>query len=162
MKIAGKEDPVLTAKVTGLIGEDTLEYSLKREAGEEEGWYAITVTAEPDRNPNYEVTANAGIFTIVAPFSGNFILPAETKTIGKSAFEGLPEITGVDARHCVSIGENAFRGCRGLLRIRVSKDCDIDDLAFEGCDALIAIYGPGGGRAETKADELHILFAPEE
>ena len=162
VKIAGREDPALTAKVEGLIDGDKLEYTLMREAGEEERQYAITVTADPDRNPNYEVTAKAGTLTIVAPFSGNFILPAETKTIGKSAFEGLPEITGVDAGRCTSIGEYAFRDCRGLLRIRVSKDCDIDDTAFEGCKALIAIYGPGGGLSEKKADELHILFAPVE
>ena len=48
------EDPELTATVEGVVGEETLNYTLTRAEGENAGTYAITVT--PGSNPNYAVT----------------------------------------------------------------------------------------------------------
>ena len=157
-KIVDKKDPILTATVTGTIGEETLRYTLTRDEGENEGEYAIRVVL--DENPNYAVTVNPGTFTIVPPFSGDFVLPKETKTIGASAFAGLKVVTGVDAGSCAYIGKDAFKGCTSLKQIRVSKICAIEDSAFDDCP-LIAIYGPGGGDAEQRAKELGIPFADE-
>ena len=61
-KVAGNADPALTATVTGLVGSDTLNYTLARAAGETAGEYTITVTLS--ENPNYDVTATNGTFTI--------------------------------------------------------------------------------------------------
>ena len=51
-----------TAVATGLVGNDTLIYSLSREAGENAGDYIISVTL--GENANYSVTVENGIYTI--------------------------------------------------------------------------------------------------
>ena len=61
-KTYGESDPELTAAVEGMVGEDVLAYSLSREDGDTVGTYAITVTL--GENPNYEVSATNGVFTI--------------------------------------------------------------------------------------------------
>ena len=61
-KVYGETDPELTVTVTGLIGEDKLNYTLSRVQGENAGEYIITVTL--GENPNYDVVALNGIFTI--------------------------------------------------------------------------------------------------
>ncbi len=55
-------DPELTATVEGVVKGDTLDYTLSRAEGEDVGTYAITVTL--GENPNYDVTATNGNFTI--------------------------------------------------------------------------------------------------
>ncbi len=55
-------DPTLTATVTGTVGTETLNYTLFRDAGNTVGTYPITVTL--GENPNYQVTATNGTFTI--------------------------------------------------------------------------------------------------
>ena len=64
-KVVGENDPTLTATVNGAVGNDVLSYNLDREAGESVGTYAITVTL--GENPNYNVTAYDGTFTITLP-----------------------------------------------------------------------------------------------
>ena len=61
-KTYGEADPELTATVEGTVGEDVLAYTLSREEGDAVGEYAITVTL--GENPNYEVSATNGVFTI--------------------------------------------------------------------------------------------------
>ncbi len=62
-KVYGTADPALTATVSGMAGSDVLNYTLSRAAGEAAGSYAVTVTL--GSNPNYEVSATGGTFTIV-------------------------------------------------------------------------------------------------
>ena len=62
-KTYGDGDPGLTATVEGLVGEDTIQYTLAREQGEGVGNYAITVDAEAEQG-NYTVTYVNGVFTI--------------------------------------------------------------------------------------------------
>ena len=57
------EDPELTATVTGLVGSDTISYTLSREAGEDVGTYTITPSGDAEQG-NYTVTYQTGIFTI--------------------------------------------------------------------------------------------------
>ena len=61
-KVYGEEDPILSATVEGLIGNDVLDYTLHREPGDTVGEYAITVTLGD--NPNYNVVVTNGTFTI--------------------------------------------------------------------------------------------------
>ena len=61
-KVYGEADPGLSATVTGLVGDDTLRYTLSRDGGEDAGEYSITVHL--GENPNYEVATLRGIFTI--------------------------------------------------------------------------------------------------
>ena len=62
-KVYGEADPKLTAVVEGAIGSDVVYYSLSRAKGENVGEYEITVT--PGNNPNYSVSVNGAVFTIV-------------------------------------------------------------------------------------------------
>ena len=57
-------NPDLTATVTGAVKGETLDYTLAREAGQDVGDYAITVTA--GTNPNYTVSVEEGTFSITA------------------------------------------------------------------------------------------------
>ncbi len=62
-KRQGQSDPTLTAKVTGLIGTDTIVYTVTREAGESVGTYVITPSGKEIQG-NYKVTYETGVFTI--------------------------------------------------------------------------------------------------
>ena len=64
-KSTGSGDPALTATVTGLVGTDTIVYSLSRNAGEAEGSYTITPSGNAVQG-NYTVTYETGVFTIVS------------------------------------------------------------------------------------------------
>ena len=59
------EDPELSASVTGLFGEDQIEYSLTRESGETLGEYVIEVTGE-ELQGNYRVEYVSGKFEITS------------------------------------------------------------------------------------------------
>ncbi|APW65133.1 hypothetical protein LPB137_04400 [Poseidonibacter parvus] len=61
-KVYGQEDATLTYKATGLLGEDTLAGSLKREVGEDVADYAISQGTLA--NSNYTVTFTNGKYTI--------------------------------------------------------------------------------------------------
>lgn len=62
-KTYGDFDPALTATVTGLVGSDTVAYTLSRAEGETAGTYAITPSGVATQG-NYTVTFTAGTFTI--------------------------------------------------------------------------------------------------
>ena len=62
-KVYGEADPQLTAKVSGLIGGDTINYELSREPGEDVGMYTITPSGDEIQG-NYVVTYRTGILEI--------------------------------------------------------------------------------------------------
>ena len=64
-KVFGETDPKLTATVAGTLGNDTVEYTLSREAGEAAGKYEITVKGDKLQG-NYTVTYVAGTLTITS------------------------------------------------------------------------------------------------
>ncbi|MBQ6586595.1 MAG: hypothetical protein IJH83_07330, partial [Coriobacteriales bacterium] len=64
-KAYGASDPDLTVTITGLVGDDTVDYSISREPGSAPGTYTITVTG-PAEQGNYIVTFVNGKFTIGA------------------------------------------------------------------------------------------------
>ena len=83
-------------------------------------------------------------------------MPASVGIIEASAFEGLTEITIVDAHNCTEIGAEAFKGCTSLWEISLDGDCDIDESAFSGC-GTIYVFAPGGGRTQAFC-EAHAGF----
>jgi len=89
-KIYGDADPVLTTTVTGLVGNDSLNYALAREPGENVGTYEITVTL--GENPNYIVAKEDGVLTIT-PKSIGVKVTAENKT--KVYGDADPALTAV-------------------------------------------------------------------
>ncbi len=64
-KVYGTTDPELTATVTGLNEDDTVEYSVTRTEGEDVGSYEIKATGEETQG-NYTVVYESGTFTITA------------------------------------------------------------------------------------------------
>ena len=62
-KVYGAADPALSATVTGLVGQDTVDYTLSRTAGEDVNTYDITASGETVQG-NYTVTYAKGTFTI--------------------------------------------------------------------------------------------------
>ena len=64
-KVFGETDPKLTAKVDGTLGDDTVEYTLTREAGEAAGKYTITPSGKAEQG-NYSVTYATGTLTITS------------------------------------------------------------------------------------------------
>ena len=77
----------------------------------------------------------------------NFTMPENLTTIEESAFEGMTQMTIVDASHCTGISAYAFRDT-GLTQIRLLGTCEINDTAFYGLD-LVYVFAPAGGKAET-------------
>ena len=64
-KVFGETDPKLTATVAGTLGDDTVDYKLSREAGENVGKYEITVKGDKLQG-NYSVTYATGTLTITS------------------------------------------------------------------------------------------------
>lgn len=62
-KAYGEKDPELTAKVSGVLNGDKIQYSLSREAGEDVGTYAITPSGSEEQG-NYTVKFADGKLTI--------------------------------------------------------------------------------------------------
>ena len=60
----GEKDPVLEYKVTGLIGQDTLEGVLKRAAGENAGSYSYDISGLKNQNYKVELDASSSKFDI--------------------------------------------------------------------------------------------------
>ena len=62
-KYVGEKDPAFEATVTGTINNDTVSYTISRDAGETVGTYTIT-PAGAEAQGNYTVTYKAGMLTI--------------------------------------------------------------------------------------------------
>ncbi len=75
-KVYGETDPPLTAVVTGMVGSDTLDYTLIRDLGENAGTYNITATL--GTNPNYSIAVVDGTFTIAKK---TLTVTADDKTV---------------------------------------------------------------------------------
>ena len=93
-KVYRSVDPELTATVEGVVGEDTLNYTLSREEGMNVGEYAIIVTL--GENPNYDVTAINGVFTITQKLA-TIKIDDKTKAYGEDDPEFTAQITGTVA-----------------------------------------------------------------
>lgn len=72
-KEEGENDPELTATVEGLIGEDTIDYTLERFPGETAGQYVIEASGEKTQK-NYRIDYADGIFTIKESFGKEYPL----------------------------------------------------------------------------------------
>ena len=94
-KVYGENDPELKATVTGTLNNDTVDYTVTRDPGEDVGKYAIHVTGDADQG-NYHVTYTAGEFEITK--SGELILTAElTGESATKVYDGTPLTGGATA-----------------------------------------------------------------
>ena len=62
-KMYGEADPTFTSTSTGTVGSDSVSYTLKRDAGEDFGSYAIRVVGELDQG-NYHLETENGYLII--------------------------------------------------------------------------------------------------
>ena len=108
-KTYSDNDPALTAKATGLVGNDTLDYKLSRAEGENAGTYEITVTLGD--NPNYDVTAENGTF-IIDKKAASITADNKSKTYGDADPALTATVTGLVGNDTISytlsraVGEN--------------------------------------------------------
>ncbi len=85
----------------------------------------------------------------------DLVIPAGTKSIGRSAFQGCVGLTSVTIPESVeTIGMGAFQYCDGLPSITIpSSVTSIGSCAFSGCNALSSITIPKSvttiGRLDT-------------
>ena len=94
-KVYGENDPELKATVTGTLNNDTVDYTVTRDSGEDVGTYAIHVTGEENQG-NYKVTYTPGTFEITK--SGELILTAElTGESATKVYDGNPLTGGATA-----------------------------------------------------------------
>lgn len=62
-KSYGSSDPAFSAEVIGIIGDDTIDYSISRETGEDVGAYRIVVSGQNVQG-NYEIRFESGVLYI--------------------------------------------------------------------------------------------------
>ncbi|MCI2174084.1 MAG: hypothetical protein LKK44_07745, partial [Atopobiaceae bacterium] len=82
-KAYGQDDPALTATVSGLVGPDSVSYSLSREPGEHVGTYAVTPSGDAEQG-DYSVAYVAGALRIDKAREGNSV----SATGGSKAYDG--------------------------------------------------------------------------
>ena len=133
----------------GTAAEATEQYTTSIPAKTDAGIYFVWYKVVGDENHND--TAPVCVKACIAkPFGpAAFTLPAGTKTVGESAFEGDTSITVVEIPSgCESIGANAFKGCTGLTQIRIPLSVNsIHETAFDGCTNVL-VYGTSPSTAE--------------
>ena len=96
-KTEGGADPTFMATVEGLLGSDTIQYTISRAAGDAPGTYTITATGAAEQG-NYVITFVAGTFTINAaptppaptPTPTPAPTPVVTPTVTPAAAEPAP------------------------------------------------------------------------
>ena len=97
-KVLGEADPELTATVDGLVGDDTITYTVSREkAGEDEGEavgeYTITPAGDATQG-NYTVTYEPGTLTITEDTSAEPIsVTVKADDVSKTYGEADPALT---------------------------------------------------------------------
>ena len=85
-KIYNEQEPELKANVTGTVGRENLEYSLRREPGESVGVYPIYVNAGD--NPNYEVQVKEAVFEIT-PADANAVFVTGENSVYDGSVHGV-------------------------------------------------------------------------
>jgi len=119
----------------------------------------VVIENEAFKMPAGDVTVTA-TFTLAPPAFGtpDFTMPSALSMIEESAFEGITNMTVVDASNCTTIGKWAFKGCTGLNQIKLLADCSIDPDAFDGCGTVF-VYAPAGGSTEVFcAGKSNLIF----
>ena len=96
VKLYKDADETLTYSVENLVSGETLNsINLSREEGETVGNYTITVSAEENANPNYDITFVNGIYTI-NPKPITAIIDVEQDVFIYDGTEHIPAVTVYD------------------------------------------------------------------
>ena len=168
----GTEQPLVTVSgeptggemqyAIGAATEATQPYTTSIPTATEAGTYYVWYKVVGDTN--HTDTAAECAVTVIVPVFGpaTFTLPASTKSVGESAFEGLPMTIVEIPSGCTSIGAKAFKDCANLTQIRIPASVtSIDTTAFDGCTSVF-IYGAANSAAQTFcADHANCTFVAE-
>jgi methionine-rich copper-binding protein CopC len=168
----GTEQPLVTVSgeptggemqyAIGTATEATQPYTTSIPTATEAGTYYVWYKVVGDTN--HTDTAAECAVTVIVPVFGpaTFTLPASTKSVGESAFEGLPMTIVEIPSGCTSIGAKAFKDCANLTQIRIPASVtSIDTTAFEGCEKVL-VYGTADSAAQTFcADHANCTFVAE-
>ena len=124
-----------------------------------DGWYA----GESDEAYDFSKIVSWS-FALTAHWKAiddaQIILPAPTKVIGESAFEGASMKAVKIRTECETIGKWAFKDCLQLSQIRIPANVTkIDDTAFEGCSGVVVF---GAGEESKRIAELYNFTYVEE
>lgn len=94
-KIHNAGDPELTWTAEGLVPGDNLkEIVVKRSAGDEVGTYEITAEQKENANPNYDLTFEKGVFTVIPAAADETLeLGKGSVSLKTEAGEGIGSIT---------------------------------------------------------------------
>lgn len=94
-KVHGAEDPELTWTAEGLIPGDSLkEITVKRAAGDKVGTYEITAEQKENANPNYDLTFEKGVFTVIPAVADETLeLGKGSVSLKTEAGEGIGSVT---------------------------------------------------------------------
>lgn len=126
----------------------------------------ITTINVPDLDTWLNINWNSGLQDVHLSYHlyingvevKDLVIPAGTKSIGRSAFQGCVGLTSVTIPESVeTIGMGAFQYCDGLPSITIpSSVTSIGSCAFSGCNALSSITIPKSvtsiGREDTFRD----------
>lgn len=95
------------------------------------------------------LSSDAVTLSISYPAFGapDFILPAGTRTIGDSAFEGIAAHVITVSAACTNIADHAFRNS-SVQQIRIPAACTLGADVFDGCECVL-VYGAAGSPAEA-------------
>ena len=122
-KILNRPDPALTAAVTGLLGSDTVAYTLSRAAGETPGEYAITPSGEAAQG-NYAVTYEPGTLTIaelelIQRSTGSGVsvsVPVTDEMVEALGFDSTSELSAEDVGEAMNkVDPNGLRHWENLV-----------------------------------------------
>lgn len=106
--------------------------------------------------------SNTVTLTIRYPAFGtpDLIMPAGTRAIGASAFEGIAARIVTVSAGCTNIADYAFRNS-SVQHIRIPASCTLGTGVFDGCESVL-IYGTAGSPAEAYClNHSNCVFVPE-
>ena len=120
-KVAGTADPELTATVEGLVGDDSVTYTISREAGEGPGGYEVTPAGEAEQG-NYAVGYVPGRLSVLE-IGPSVVGDAVARVVSECAASGQ-DACAVDAGSCASVadGGKVVDAGRSAQSLRLSAE----------------------------------------
>lgn len=149
------------APLSGFVGLELPDWSIKAEAAEVEGNYYYTVTDGVATITDVKTAELTGTVTVPSTLGGypvvaiansafssatkivSLIVPEGIKTAGNQAFSGMTGMITVEFKGIEEIGQYAFTGCSKLTDVNLGPAIKkIDDYAFQGVAYINKITFP--------------------
>lgn len=142
------DDPTFEYEVlnSGLVESDTLTgIQLSREAGEnyKKSGYVISVTAEKDANPNYDITFEAGTFTItqIDLATATVSLGKALRYTGEELTQNVSKVTveNIDVPDASYVVSNNSGTDAGIYKLKIDA---VEDSNFSGSVEWTYVIAP--------------------